>query len=150
MFKKIFIFIVLIGLAFILFKSYSALDPEKGLNEVVTRYADKGPEEVGAANLVGAVLVTYRGLDTLGEVAILFLSASIIGFFLKVKLEDEKAPRKVRKTSEILATASKIITPIIFLFGIYVFINGHLTPGGGFQGGAIIASGVVLMLLAKV
>jgi len=149
MFKKVFIFIVLIGFALILFKSYFALNPAQGLNEVATRYADKGPEEVGAANLVGAVLVTYRGLDTLGEVAILFLSASIIGFFLKVKLEDEKAPRKVRKTSEILATASKIITPIIFLFGIYVFINGHLTPGGGFQGGAIIASGLVLMLLAN-
>jgi multicomponent Na+:H+ antiporter subunit B len=35
------------------------------------------------------------------------------------------------------------------MFGAYVFINGHLTPGGGFQGGAIIASGFVLLLLAK-
>ncbi len=39
--------------------------------------------------------------------------------------------------------------PVIFLFGVYVFINGHLSPGGGFQGGAIIASGLVLMLLAQ-
>ncbi|MFP4620315.1 MAG: MnhB domain-containing protein [Bacteroidales bacterium] len=37
----------------------------------------------------------------------------------------------------------------MFLFGIYVFINGHLTPDGEFQGGAIVASGLVLMLLAN-
>lgn len=149
MFKKILVFAILIGFAVIIFKSYGLLNPEQPLNEIATRYAEKGPEEVGAANLVTAVIVTYRGLDTLGEVTILFLTASIIGFFLKVKIEDEKIPRKVRKTSEILETAAKVITPIIFLFGVYVFMNGHLTPGGGFQGGAIIASGLVLMLLAN-
>jgi multicomponent Na+:H+ antiporter subunit B len=149
MYKNIFVFIVLIGLALILFKSYGILQPQEGLNEVATRYAEKGPEEVGAANLVTAVIVTYRGLDTLGEVTILFITAAIIGFFLKVKLEEEVQSRSLRKTSEILETASKVITPIIFLFGIYVFVNGHLTPGGGFQGGAIIASGLVLMLLAN-
>jgi multicomponent Na+:H+ antiporter subunit B len=37
----------------------------------------------------------------------------------------------------------------MFLFGIYVFLNGHLTPGGGFQGGAIIASAVVLSIMAN-
>jgi multicomponent Na+:H+ antiporter subunit B len=149
MYKKVFVFVVLVGFALIMFKSYGILEPDRELNEIATRYAEKGPDEVGAANLVGAVLVTYRGLDTLGEVTILFLTAAIIGFFLKIKLEDEKTPRKVRKTSEILETASKVITPVIFLFGVYVFLNGHLTPGGGFQGGAIIASGLVLMLLAN-
>jgi len=39
--------------------------------------------------------------------------------------------------------------PIIILFGIYVIIHGHLSPGGGFQGGVIIASGFLLMFLAK-
>ena len=39
--------------------------------------------------------------------------------------------------------------PVIFLVGVYIFINGHLTPGGGFQGGAVIASGVLLMLLTN-
>src|SRR6056297_326464 len=149
MLKKAFIFALLFVITVMLFKSYRFAGPDQQLNEVATRYADKGPDEVGAANLVTAIIVTYRGLDTLGEVTILFLAASIIGFFLKLKLEDEKVPRKVRKVSEILETASKIITPVIFLFGIYVFINGHLTPGGGFQSGAIIASGLVLMLLAN-
>ncbi|RLD75420.1 MAG: hypothetical protein DRJ07_18085, partial [Bacteroidetes bacterium] len=38
---------------------------------------------------------------------------------------------------------------IIFMFGIYIFVNGHLTPGGGFQGGAVIASGTLLMFLSN-
>ena len=35
------------------------------------------------------------------------------------------------------------------VLGIYVFVNGHLTPGGGFQGGAIVATSFVLMLMAN-
>ena len=149
MLKKIFIAAVLLVFAIMLVNTYGFVHPSQQLNEVATRYAEKGPEEVGAANLVTAVIVTYRGLDTLGEVTILFLTASIIGFFLKIRKEDIQAPDNIRKTSEILETASKIITPLIFLLGAYVFINGHLTPGGGFQGGAILASGLVLMLLAN-
>jgi len=149
MLKKLFAGAVLLIVALMLVNAYGFMGEDEQLNEVATRYAEKGPVEVGAANLVTAVIVTYRGLDTLGEVTILFLTASIIGFFLKINREDLKAPSNIRKTSEILETASRVITPLIFLFGVYVFINGHLTPGGGFQGGAIIASALVLMLLAN-
>jgi multicomponent Na+:H+ antiporter subunit B len=38
---------------------------------------------------------------------------------------------------------------MILTFGAYVIVNGHLSAGGGFQGGAIVASGVMLMLLAR-
>ena len=149
MLKKLFAGAVLLIVALMLVNAYGFMGEDEQLNEVATRYAEKGPVEVGAANLVTAVIVTYRGLDTLGEVTILFLTASIIGFFLKIKKEDLQAPSNIRKTSEILETASRVITPLIFLFGVYVFINGHLTPGGGFQGGAVIASALVLMLLAN-
>ena len=47
-----------------------------------------------------------------------------------------------------LATGSKILFPIILLYGIYVMVYGHLSPGGGFQGGVIVASGVLLLLIS--
>ena len=47
-----------------------------------------------------------------------------------------------------METAARLLMPMVFVFGVYVFVNGHLTPGGGFQGGAIVASGVLLLLLA--
>ena len=56
---------------------------------------------------VTAVVVTYRGLDTLGEVTILFLTAAIIAFFLKKQPEG----RNLRTNSEIFQTASKVLIP---------------------------------------
>ena len=148
MVKNILIFIVLIGFAVLLADVFIGFNGNTELNTLANHYAVSGPEEVGSANLVTAVVVTYRGLDTLGEVTILFLSAAIVSFLLKIT-SGASRNRKLRSTSEILDTASKILVPVILLFGVYVFINGHLTPGGGFQGGAIIASGLVLMLLSQ-
>lgn len=148
MVKNSFIFVLLLGFVFLFFNLFADFSGNTELNGLAGHYAKSAHKEVGAANLVTAVVVTYRGLDTLGEVAILFLSAAIVSFLLKIETISTE-DRKLRATSEILDTASKILVPVIFLFGIYVFINGHLTPGGGFQGGAIIASGLVLILLAK-
>lgn len=148
MVKKLFVILVLAGFVVMLGSFAFDFDAGEALGPTAQRYAEKGPEEVGAANLVTAVIVTYRGLDTLGEVTILFLTAAIIGFFLKVEKQTDVS-RNLRDTSEILKTASKLLTPSIFLLGVYVFLNGHLTPGGGFQGGAILASALVLMLLAQ-
>lgn len=44
------------------------------------------------------------------------------------------------KESELLSKSLTIIYPFILIFGLYVVFNGHLSPGGGFQGGAILAS----------
>ena len=48
----------------------------------------------------------------------------------------------------IVRTISRLLFPFMFLFGIYVIVHGHLTPGGGFQGGVILASSVIMLLLA--
>ena len=50
--------------------------------------------------------------------------------------------------SEIVRTVTRLLSPLIFLFGVYVTIHGHLTPGGGFAGGVILAGSVVLWVLA--
>ncbi|MEM0466801.1 MAG: MnhB domain-containing protein [Candidatus Thermoplasmatota archaeon] len=50
--------------------------------------------------------------------------------------------------SKIVKTVSNILFPLIMIFGLYVIAHGHLTPGGGFQGGAIVASGCALLLVA--
>jgi multicomponent Na+:H+ antiporter subunit B len=146
MVRKFFVFLFLGGLAGVFYRILSEFVPLPELKGVAEHYVSNGVSELGSANLVTGIVVTYRGLDTLGEVTILFLTSSIIGFFLK-KSEDNYF-RKLRVSSEILRTASLILFPVLILFGAYIFINGHLTPGGGFQGGAVIASGVALLLLA--
>ncbi len=142
------ILLLILGFGFVLYGLFSEFHGNDALNELSSFYAQPQQiEDVGAANLVTAVVVTYRGLDTLGEVTILFLTAAIIGFFLKVNVRNRNEKAEVRKPSEIFETAAMVLTPMIFVLGIYVFVNGHLTPGGGFQGGAIIASSFVLLLL---
>ncbi len=142
-----FVLLALLGCAFfVLFQGYV---PDASLNRSALYYAENTAAETGAQNIVAAIVVTYRGLDTLGEVTVLFLAAAIIGLVLS----NVRAPRSVAgagvlPSGELLNTGSRLLVPLIALFGAYVFVNGHLTPGGGFQGGAVLASGVLLMLLA--
>lgn len=50
--------------------------------------------------------------------------------------------------SQLLSRSIGIIYPIILIFGLYVIFNGHVTPGGGFQGGAIIGATMIAKYLA--
>ncbi|PTV94753.1 multicomponent Na+:H+ antiporter subunit B [Rhodobacter aestuarii] len=144
----------LIGLMlFILGSAFLTLtmgfEPATELNRTAAYYATHAQEEVGAQNVVTAVLITWRGLDTLGEVTVLFLTAAIVSLVLS----RSKAPKGASgsgflPSGELLTTGTKMLLPLIALLGAYVMANGHLTPGGGFQGGAILASGALLMLLA--
>ncbi len=149
MLRNLLIALVLASFGFIFFNLFNSYEPHTELTGIAAHYAENGAKEIGAANIVTAVVVSYRSFDTLGEITILFLTAAIISFFLKLSDEDENKIIIHKGTSELLITASQILIPLMFLFGIYVFLNGHLTPGGGFQGGAIIASAVVLSIMAN-
>ncbi len=50
--------------------------------------------------------------------------------------------------SIIVKKVSQLIAGLIFMYGIYIILHGHLTPGGGFAGGAIIAGSFILLILA--
>ncbi len=109
-------------------------------------YIEKGIEETGATNIVTSVVVNYRGFDTLGEITVLFIAAIGLGAVLKAE-KRMKLKRKIEPASLILYTGCRFLFPFILLFGAYIFIHGHLSPGGGFQGGAVIASGFLLIYL---
>ena len=51
--------------------------------------------------------------------------------------------------TDILDVVSRKLAPFILLFGLYLITYGHVTPGGGFQGGVVLASGMVLLLLCR-
>jgi multicomponent Na+:H+ antiporter subunit B len=125
---------------------------EKSLSDTVANsYVEKNvdPEsdspESGSANVVTSIVVNYRSFDTLGEVTVLFVSAlgvALLGGVLKDKVAFAVKP------GFILKNGMKIISGIILITGIYIFIHGHLSPGGGFPGGAMIGSSFLLMYLS--
>lgn len=137
-------------LAFFLYHLSGYDEPEK-LGGAGSEYVDRAPGELGAQNTVTAIVVTYRGLDTLGEVSVLFLAAAGIAVLLgagNVRGVNGGGKTAKRGASEILETGARFLIPLIVMFGAYIFIGGHISPGGGFQGGAVIASGVLLLMLA--
>lgn len=122
-------------------------------NEVSKRYIEKGLEETGAINIVSGMILDYRAFDTLGESHVLFTATITVLILLKLDKKNAKTSEQndrlyEPKNDAILQMAASFLVPIIIIFGIYVILNGHLGPGGGFSGGAIIGAGLVLYLNA--
>ena len=129
------------------------------MNEVPRRYVEQGVEETGALNTVTGMILDYRAFDTFGESTVLFAATVSIVFLLR---EDRPAagrkgarlPRREEDRFEsayrdpVFLGTVKVLAPVILLFGIYVVMNGHLSPGGGFSGGAVLGGGLILCALA--
>jgi multicomponent Na+:H+ antiporter subunit B len=153
MIKRLFAFFLLTAVAVVFYTLISNIEEKTGLEGVAKEYAERGAGELGAQNLVTAIVVTYRGLDTLGEVAVLFLAATGVAVLLRRRKEDKLIPDNSapkRQSSELLKTGANLLVPVMVMFGVYIFVNGHLSPGGGFQGGAVIASAVLLLFLSDI
>ncbi len=163
-FRKVYRFFCVVFCIFLVFMLLSAVSymPTYGQeenpvnNEVAQRYIEKGLQETGAVNIVTGMILDYRAFDTLGESHVLFIATCTVLILLrKDKKKDEKGNDMEEndriyepKNDVILQTAARILVPPIILFGIYVILCGHLGPGGGFSGGAIIGAGLILYLNA--
>ena len=126
-------------------------DSAPTVNEVAERYVEKGTEETGVVNTVAGMILDYRAFDTLGESFVLFTAMCAV-----TMLMNAPGKRRVRKLDyevldyyqdPIIRTVCKLVIPIILMFGIYILLNGHLSPGGGFSGGAIMASALIIYAL---
>ena len=123
-------------------------------NEVAARYIEKGLQETGAVNIVTGMILDYRAFDTLGESHVLFIATCTVLILLRVDKKGDKEEGEANdrihepKNDVILQAVAKILVPPVFLFGIYIILAGHLGPGGGFSGGAVIGAGLILYLNA--
>lgn len=116
----------------------------KGDHGPVIFGASKNLED-GSANIVTAIVVNYRSFDTLGEVSVLFIAAFGVALVLGVGTKKYKFPNT---PSFILKTGARLVFGIILMNGVFMFIHGHLTPGGGFPGGSMIAAAILLLYIA--
>lgn len=123
-------------------------------NEVAARYIEAGMQETGAVNIVTGMILTYRAFDTFGETNVLFIATCCVMIMLMTedaalkKQEVINDRRFEPKNDAILQGVAFVLVPIIFIFGIYIIVNGHLSPGGGFSGGATIGAGLILYVSA--
>lgn len=126
-------------------------------NEVAAKYIEDGLQDTGAVNIVTGMILDYRAFDTFGESNVLFIATCTVLILMRndkkkgkgsAEEEEKRDSFYEPKDDRILQTMAKVLVPFIILFGIYVILNGHLSPGGGFSGGAIIGAGLILYLNA--
>lgn len=105
-------------------------------------------------DVVAAVNFDYRGLDTIGEEFILFVCVTGVALLLRTERDeaDVEPPEDVSEeqkagTSEAVRAYCHVLVAPLTLLGIYIVVHGHLTPGGGFQGGAVLACALLLLYL---
>lgn len=117
-------------------------------NEVFQRYTEQGPEETGAVNIVAGMILDYRGFDTFGESCVLFTAVcAVLALLRKDERDafDELLHAMEESTHDvILMQAARVIAPLAAVFGVYVVVNGHISPGGGFSGGAVLGAAMIL------
>lgn len=140
-------------------------------------YIQKSVEETGVPNLVTSVLADYRGFDTMFETAVVFcagLACLLLlrnsdlkeenfyrhiptGVIIQFKKGDKTLPvgREFEHMDTewvpydlIIKTVCRILIPFIQIYAFYVVAHGDFSPGGGFQGGVIFGSSLILFAIA--
>lgn len=120
------------------------------VHPVTEVYLEDSQTDIGIPNTVTAVLASYRGYDTLGELLVIFTAGAAVMLLMasgprpRRRAEPEDGPELVLADYRVLRVVSKLLLPFILLFAFYVQFHGDYGPGGGFQAGVIFASGIVL------
>jgi multicomponent Na+:H+ antiporter subunit B len=101
------------------------------------------------ANVVSAINYDQRGLDTLGEETILLASALGVSTLLRPgRREHEREPSTSGRVMESTRLLGYVFLPLCLIIGIDTVVHGALTPGGGFQGGVVLGTGIHLLYVA--
>jgi multicomponent Na+:H+ antiporter subunit B len=109
-----------------------------------------------ATDIVTGLNFDIRAFDTLGEEFILFTSVTGVALLLRTLRDEEEQEQltlgieehRFAGASDGLKLTSLVLIPLLVAFGAYLVFHGHLTPGGGFQGGVVLAAGPIAILLA--
>ena len=103
-----------------------------------------------APNMITVILFDLRGYDTLGECLVLvsgvLITSLIFGRGILHEFKHDKLKGTDLKTTPILDYFTPLLILLVFALGVYITLGGHITPGGGFQGGSLIAAGILFGL----
>ncbi|MGQ9485504.1 MAG: hydrogen gas-evolving membrane-bound hydrogenase subunit E [Desulfosoma sp.] len=107
------------------------------------------------ANVVNVILVDFRGLDTLGEIAVMAIAAVVI-FGILDGLRQHRVlsgfpleSRSKKVHPPILAQISRLLMPLALSVAVFLFLRGHNRPGGGFVAGLVAATIHILLHMAN-
>lgn len=118
-------------------------------------YLAETPRLIDIPNVVTAILASFRGYDTLGELFVIFTAGVGVLFILANGNDRGHLPRLPEAESEGLRhhlvprVVARLLVPFLVLFGLYVQFHADFGPGGGFQAGALVSAGFILYALVE-
>jgi multicomponent K+:H+ antiporter subunit A len=118
------------------------------------QYLAESVPGTGGHNVVNAILVDFRGFDTLGEVTVLAIAAigvfaMLRGFMLPPAPDMQGLPWHRDRHPMVLVTLSRPLLPVALLVAVYLLLRGHNEPGGGFVAGLVTGIALILQYLAS-
>ena len=131
-------------------------------------FVERSLVEAGGRNVVNVILVDFRGLDTLGEITVIAVVALSVYALLRrfrpatesrdmPRAQREDAAREALETGDGLpsgylrlpATFARILLPMAGLLSFYFLLRGHNAPGGGFVGGLVMATAIIVQYMTS-
>lgn len=100
-----------------------------------------------ATNVVAAIVWDYRGLDTMGEELILFAAVMGTTLLLREARGDDAADVDDQVRADTIRAVGLPLAVVLVLVGLFTVAHGVVTPGGGFQGGVILAGALLMVYL---
>jgi multicomponent Na+:H+ antiporter subunit B len=118
-------------------------------------YLSETPRLIDIPNVVTAILASFRGYDTLGELFVIFTAG--IGVLFVLANGGDKGRLSMLPSAEteglrhhlVPRVVARLLVPFLVLFGLYVQFHAEFGPGGGFQAGALISAGLILYALVE-
>ncbi len=117
-------------------------------NSVMENYK----HDTNAENAVASVYLNYRIFDTIFEALMLLVSVMGVVHFSRHDFDENENEQKINSEKISGKTQKNVIAlvvPIVILLGLYLIVNGHNTPGGGFQGGAALSAAMICTYLVR-
>jgi multicomponent K+:H+ antiporter subunit A len=131
-------------------------------------FLERALPDAGGSNVVNVIIVDFRGFDTLGEITVLGAVALTIYALLRrfrpapetrgiPRAQREDAAREALTTEEglptsylrIPATIGRMLLPVAGVISVYFLLRGHNAPGGGFVGGLVMATGIIVQYMTS-
>lgn len=130
--------------------------PEPSISEYHLANSYKGG---GGDNVVNVILVDFRGFDTFGEIIVLGIAALVIYALTEALLSGPVRARLLNRGYEearagdahplMMVVLTRVLMPIVLMVGVYIFLRGHNSPGGGFIAGLVVAIAVLMQYMAS-
>lgn len=139
------------------FPSWGSSQTPANQSKLSNYYITSIYDDTQVPNMVTAILADYRGYDTMFETVVVFVAGiaifSILGVgVMKEEKQGISPPKHVNivvPKDLIVRITTRLLVPVIQIFALYVLAHGHHSPGGGFQGGVILAASFIMMELSN-